>query len=278
MEDLNIFSALRNMLYSIVEFAPNLVGAIIVFLIGFLIAKFVRKFLLKLLQKIGIDKLSDYINNMELFGESSFEFKLSGIISSFIYYFMLLMAWVAAADVLGIPAISALLNDIIAYVPNLLVAFIYLLLGVFIADLARKFVGTTLKSLGIPSANLISGFIFYFLIINILLGALTQAKINTEFIAGNISIILGGVVLAFAIGYGLASKDIAGNIINAFYWKDKFNVGDEIEVDGVIGKVVEVERSNLILETPNGTAIVPMNKISKNTVMIKDRGQKADDE
>ncbi len=271
MDKLNIFELLNGMFRSLIDYAPNILGAIVVLLVGFLFSKFVAKLLRRVLNKIGVDKLSDYVNQMELFGENSFTISLTKIISSFIYYFLLLMVWVAAADVLGIPAISNLLNNIIQYVPNLLVAFVYLLLGIFIADLARKFVHTTLQSLGIPSAGLISGFIFYFLIINILLGALTQAKISTEFIAGNISIILGGVVLAFAIGYGLASKDIAGNIINAFYWKDKFKVGDEVEVDGIVGKVVEIERSNLVLNTADGTAIVPMNKISKNTVTIRSR-------
>lgn len=269
MPDLNIFDLLRGMLTSFAEFAPNIIGALIFILVGYIIARFVRKGLKKLFTRIGVDKLSNYINDMELFGESSFKLSLSAILTSVIYYMIMLMVWVAASDILGIEAISQLLNDVIAYVPNLLVAFIYLLIGVLVADLARKFVQTTFESLGIPSATLIAGFVFYFLIINILLGALTQAKINTEFIASNISIILGGVVLAFAIGYGFASRDIAGNIINAFYWKDKFEVGDEIEVEGVVGRVVEVERSNLILDTAEGTAIVPMNKISKNTVVIR---------
>ncbi len=269
MNDFNFFEVLRTMFNSIIDIFPNLLGAIVVVIIGWILAKFVAKILKRILNKLGVDRLSNYINDMELFGEGGVKISLTSILSKFVYYFLLLFTWVAAADVLGVDAITELLNNIIEYVPNLLVAFVYMILGIFLADLARKFVLTTLQSLGIPSAGLIAGFIFYFLIINILLGALTQAKINTEFIASNISIILGGVVLAFAIGYGLASKDIAGNIINAFYWKDKFNVGDEIEVDGVIGRVVEIERSNLILDTPNGTAVVPMNKISKNTVLIK---------
>lgn len=271
MQDLNIIELLQGMLASIMEYAPSILGAFFFVIIGYIIARFIRKGLRKLLAKLGVDRLSDYINNMELFGERSYQISLSKILTTVVYYVIMLMVWVAASDILGIEAISALLNDIIAYVPNLVIAFIYLLIGVFVADLARKFVQTTFESLGIPSARLISGFVFYFLIINILLGALTQAKINTEFIASNISIILGGVVLAFAIGYGFASRDIAGNIINAFYWKDKFQVGDEIEVEGVVGRVIEIERSTLVLQTDEGTAIVPMNKISKNTVVIRNK-------
>ena len=268
---MDIFELVGNMFRKIAEFAPSILSALIILIIGWILAKLVRKGLTKILNRIGVDKLSDYINSMELFGESSFKISLTSIIATFVYYAFLLIVWVAAADVLGVQAITDLLNDIIGYVPNLLVAFIYLLIGVFLADMARKFVLTTLQSLGIPSANIIAGFVFYFLIVNILLGALTQAKISTEFIASNISIILGGVVLAFAIGYGLASKDIASNLISSFYWKDKFQVGDEIEVDGIVGTVIAIENSHLLLQTNNGEALVPMNKVSKNSVVVRKR-------
>ena len=258
-----------------VMFAPRILGALFMLLIGFIIAKFVAKILRKVLTKV--DGLSDYINNMELFGENSIQFKLSKIVSTTVYYILLLMIWALAADILGVEAITELLQSIFAYIPNLLVAFLYLLIGIFIADIAREFLLTTLKSLGIPSASLISGFVFYFLIINILLSALTQAKINTDFIAGNISILLGGVVFAFAIGYGLASKDIAGNIISAFYWKDKFNVGDEIDVDGISGTIIAIEKSNLVVQTSNGEAFVPMSKVSKNAIIIRRKNTPQDD-
>ena len=61
-----------------------------------------------------------------------------------------------------------------------------------------------------PSASLISNFVFFFFI-NILIVALSQASINTSFIEQNISIIIAGGVLAFSIGYGLASKDIVSS-------------------------------------------------------------------
>lgn len=266
---MDIFELVSDMLRQMAEFAPNLLSAIIIVLVGWILAKFVRKSLKKILNKIGLDRLSDYINDMELFGESSFKISITAIICGFIYYAFLLIVWVAAADVLGVQAITDLLNDIIGYVPNLLVAFIYLLIGVFLADMARKFVLTTLQSLGIPSANIIAGFIFYFLIVNILLGALTQAKISTEFIASNISIILGGVVLAFAIGYGLASKDIASNLISSFYWKDKFDIGDDIEIDGIRGRIIAIEKSHLVIETADGESLVPMNKVSNHSITIR---------
>ena len=138
MEKLNIFELLQSMLTTIADYAPSILGALVVLLLGFLFAKFSTRLLRKLLNKLGADRISDYINNMQLFGENSFTISLSRILSSFFYYMILLMVWVAAADVLGIPAISKLLNDIIHYIPNLLIAFVYLLIRHFCSGSGQK--------------------------------------------------------------------------------------------------------------------------------------------
>ena len=269
MEDFNPIDLLQEFFTVLISFIPRFLGALVVLLIGWLIVRSISRLIRNLLKKIKVNRLSDYINNMSIFGDRKLNFSLRRIISTFIYYFLMLIVWVAAADILGIEAVTSLLQGVIDYLPNLVVAFIYLMVGIFLADLARKFILTTLNSLGIPSSRLIAGFIFYFLVVNILLGALTQARINTEFIAGNISIILGGIVLAFAIGYGLASKDVAGNLISSFYWKDKFTAGDHLNVEGVEGEIIKVEKSHLVLKkSDDTTVIVPMSKVSNSIISI----------
>ena len=100
------------------------------------------------------------------------------------------------------------------------------IIGLLIANGLKNIVYSTCKSIGIPSSNLISTFVFWFVFITALVSALSQAKIDTDFVKNNLSIILGGAVAAFAIGYGFASKDMieklkkveVGNYNN---WRDK---------------------------------------------------------
>lgn len=278
MDQLNFTDIYHNLITPIVQVFPQLLAALGVLIVGWIGVRLLVRLLRNLLNRLGVNRLSDYINQMELFGEGSVKLNLTKVVCAFVYYFLMLMVWVLSADVLGIDAITIMLNDIIAYIPNLFVAFIYLLIGILLADIVRKFFLTTLQSFGIPSARLIAGFVFYFLIINIMLGALTQAKINTEFIAANISIILGGIVLAFAIGYGLASKDIARNLISAFYWKQKFNIGDVIEVDGVRGEIMVIDNSHFILSQDDKQIMLPMYKLSRSTTTLISKAPLLSDE
>ena len=131
-------------------------------------------------------------------------------------------------------------------------------------------VHTGLTSLGVSSAGILSSVVFYFLFINIVISALSQAEINTEFLAQNISIIIGGVIAAFAIGYGLASKDVMSNMIASFYTGKQFQIGDKITIDGVTGVISNIDKSSLTIKTETGRVMFPLNKAVNQKVEFHD--------
>jgi hypothetical protein len=182
----------------------------------------------------------------------------------------MLFVAVAATSILGIPEISNLVADMMNFIPKLVVALIVLVIGILIADALRKMVLTGLKSLGVPSAGLISSVVFYFLFINIVISALSQAEINTEFLSQNISIVIGGIVAAFAIGYGLASKDVMANMIASFYSGNQFQVGDKITIEDVTGIIVSIDKASLSVKTDNGKVMFPLNKAVNQKVEFHD--------
>ena len=268
MDFFNSFELLKPMMNGLGELLPKLFIALLILLIGWLFAKLVRGLVKRLLSKINFSGISDKLNDLDVFGSSKINFNLSSVIGIFAYYLIMLLTWLTVADVLNIDAISELLRNLILYLPQVLTAVAIFIIGIFIADAIRKLLHTALESFGIPAAKLISGFVFYFILINIAISALSHADVNIKFLASNFSIIIGGVVLAFAIGYGLASKDIASNILSGFYWKNKFETGDTIIIDGVKGKVIEVDKSRILLSNKSGTTIIPLQKVMSETVTI----------
>lgn len=251
---------------------PRLFGAVIFVILGFIIARFTAKLVKTAIVKFGIDKLGEKLMDIELVSKSNIDFKISTILSKIIYYFMLLIFIVAATDIVGMPAISNLFNDILNWIPNLLVALVILVLGLLFAELIRKAVHTACDSLGIPSARLISMLAFYFLFINIAISALAQAQIDTSFISSNISILIGAAALAFAIGYGLAAKNVVANFLASYYTKDKFHVGDQIRIDGIEGVISDMDRSTITLVSDGKKILIPLNKLASEKVEILRQG------
>lgn len=260
--------ALTALLSNFIAFVPNLLFALLVLIVGYLVARMVAKVIRKGLEKAKVDVLGEKLNAIEMVEKSNLNIKLSQVFSKIIYYILLLFVWVAATDALKMEAISDLVKDIFNFVPNLLVAFVILILGLLFADAVRKIVNTTCESLGIPSAKLIASLVFYFIFINIVVTALSQAQINVDFLSQNISLIIGGAVLAFAIGYGLASKDILANYLASFYSKGLFKIGDAVKINEIEGEIIAIDRSNITVRSNDKNFVIPFHTAITNIIEI----------
>lgn len=265
----NSLNLVRELLTSMVATLPKILGCLIILIFGYIVAKIVATIVKTAVSRIGIDKFGEKLEEIEFIQKNNLKIKISAILSKVLYFFILLIFIVAATDVLGMPALSDLFKNMLNYIPNMVVAMVMLMIGVLVGDALRKGIETTGKSLGIPSSSILANAFFYFILINFLMAALGQLNIDTKFIEANLLIAVSGISLAFAIGYGLASKNILANLVSGFYTKDKFSVGDEITVDGARGQIIKIDRSSLTLLQPNNErTIVPMSKLTNDNIII----------
>ncbi|NJN34318.1 MAG: mechanosensitive ion channel [Saprospiraceae bacterium] len=166
------------------------------------------------------------------------------------------------------PAVSQLIMDLLDYIPRIIVAMIVLSVGLLIANILKKAVYTACKSVGIPSPNLIANFLFYFIFLTALISALSQAQVDTDFVKSNINIILGGGVAAFALGYGLASKEMMTNFLASFYSRRHFSVGDTVKIGDTIGKIVFEDNTCLKIQAGERLIVIPLSKLMTQEVEI----------
>jgi small-conductance mechanosensitive channel len=257
---------------------PRFVGALLVLLFGWLLAKFISKLIRRVLSSTGIDKLADKLNEIDFIERSNFKIVFSNVLAKVVYYILLLIFLIAATDLLGMPAVSALVTDIINYVPNLLTAGIVLIIGILFADFIKGIVQTACTSLGIPSAKMIAAFVFYFIFLAVVMSALGQAQINTDFIRNNLTVIIGGGVLAFALGYGFASRDMMANFIASFYSKRKVNLGDVIRIEEHEGEIIDIDNAAITLQAKDRMIIIPLSKLTSENLEILHRADPVHDE
>lgn len=269
MEEL--LKVLLDKLREMVAVIPNLITALAIFIVGWILARFIRRILRKILAKTGIDRLADRLNSIDLVANTNVRIVPSRLFSQVIYYTVLLVFAMAAVEALGMDAVSNLMTDIINYLPKALSAFIVLIIGLLIADAIKNIVQTTCESLAIPAGKLIANVVFYFLFLNVALITLKQADLQTSFMETNISILLAGIIGAFAIGYGLASRSLMANMVSSFYNKDKIHVGDEISIEGVRGTIIRVDGTTVTLGIEDGEVIIPLSKFSSETYRVHQR-------
>lgn len=263
-----IVNQLQSSFLMLFNILPNIIGALLVFFIGKFFAKLLMKLLQSLIEKLGIDQLAAKVNDIEFVRKTNVELKPSKLIPSIVYYFILLILFMIATDLIGISSITKLVSDLINYIPQALVAFVVLIIGVYFADVLKSVVNTTLKSLGIASATTLSNIVFYFVLINVLLISLKQAGIATDFLANNITSIIIGIVLAFSIGYGLASKDIISSYLASIYLKDKYRIGDIIGVDGIKGQIIQIDNTTFTLQSDEKRIVFPLSTFNNSKIEL----------
>lgn len=263
-----LVNTLESFITKFIEFVPNLVVAIIVIVAGIFIGKLLAKIVDKVLGQIGFNKLADKINQIEAIQKFDLDIKLSKVVGELLYYFVLLVFIIAAADALGVPAISNMVLLLVEFIPKVISAAIMALAGVLLADLLRKFVVDLCASFNIASGKLIGLAVFFFILIIVVVASLAQAGINTDLLEFTFSVLVGGIILAFSIGYGLASKEILLNIISSFYSRKKYKFGQIIEVDGVKGEVIDMDNTTISLKSGDQTINLPLRVLQTQKVII----------
>lgn len=257
-------------LWSSGVFAAKLLGALLFFIIGRWFAKLVAKGTKKIMSKLGVDSLAEKLRSIDMIGRSKMEIIPSEIFAKIIYYLILFIVIWIAADMVQIEALSVMIARLFEYLPTLFSALIVFVAGLFLADFLKKIIVTTTKSLNLQVGPIIGNFVFYFLLINVAMISLAQAGIETDAIKDNISIILAGIVGAFAIGYGFASRSLLSSMLSAYYNKKKVAKGDVISIDDVSGTVEELDNMSItVIGKDHTKTIIPMNKLLTETYKVQ---------
>jgi small-conductance mechanosensitive channel len=193
----------------------------------------------------------------------------SAIIGRFIYWIFVLLIIASAAETLNWTAVSYQIQRFLDYLPNLITAILVFIVGAYLASLVRDFIRSSMGSLGISTGRILGNAIYYVLFIMVILTAMEQAKIDTRILSTNLLIIIGAIMLAAAISYGYASRDVLSNILAGFFNKRTFQKGMVIEIDGVRGTVVEISNVAITLQiSDDERVVVPSHQLMSTKVKI----------
>ena len=248
---------------------PNLLGGIIVLLIVLLLARLISGGIERLLRTISFDKFAERVHITRFLQQANITVSPSFIIGRFIYWVFILLIISSAAETLNWIPVSYQIQRFLEYLPHFVTAVIILIVGWYFATVIRDFLRRSMGSLGISAGRVLSTAIYYLLFIMIALTALEQARVDTRILSTNLLIIISSVMLAAAISYGFASRDVLSNILAGFFNKRTFQKGMTIEVDDVRGIIMEVTNISVTLQiNENERVVIPSQILLNNKVKI----------
>lgn len=265
--------SLSGMGSEIAQSFPKIIGAIAILLLGWLVIKITLFILGKLLRLAKIDSLNDKVNGMDITGKGDFKVDIVKIILGFVRWLLILVFLIVAADILNWKIISVEIGNLLRYLPRFFSALILLMIGFYIGNLVKQTVKRVFDSFEFGGSKIVSGLLFYIIVIFMSITALNQAGVDTTIITNNITLILGAFLLAFALGVGLGSRDVIADILRSFYTRKTYAVGDKIVIGEDEGTIEAIENNSLTLITKAGKFVIPIKDVVSQKVEIKSQNR-----
>jgi hypothetical protein len=202
-----IVDPVTQMLTRILAYLPVLLGALVILIVGWVVAKAIRRLVDWLLKLIRFDILADKAGITEILKKGDLEISAREVISSIVYWLIIIMVLVMAVDALGLPKSSDILSSLFAYVPKVIAALLVLIVAMFLANFVSGIVRTAAGNANLPKPEIFAGISRWAIIIFALTISLEQLGIAPLLVTATFNIILGGICLALALAFGLGSKD-----------------------------------------------------------------------
>src|ERR1700682_5288218 len=209
-----IVNSLSNALTLIVNFIPRLIGFLIILLVGWIFATLVSKALTLVLRKVGFDRMSERIGLTRFEGRMGVHMDSAGILGKIVFWFILLIFLVPGADALGVPAVSNILNQLVAYIPNVFVAILVLFLGALAATVVADLVRGATASASMGNPNLFATIARFAIIGFASLIALGQLQLAPALLNELFGALVAAAAIAFGLAFGLGGQDTARKWLN----------------------------------------------------------------
>ena len=203
-------------------YVPSLVAAFIFILFGLFIARVVSSVLEKFLRRIKLDDYTSSVGINELLIRFGFGKSFSRMVSFIVYWALLLVFFVTAADILSLTAISEILRRfVIEFLPKMTAAIFIGFGGLMLARFLGDVVMNSAVANNLKGGRSLSRIVNFVIIVFTVIAAIEQLGIKMKMIIGGLNILLASLGLAFAIAVGLGAKDIAHDILKGLLTETK---------------------------------------------------------
>jgi small-conductance mechanosensitive channel len=193
---------------------------------------------------------------------SGVERMASQVVSRIVFWIVFLFFAALAGDVLGLAAASNWLGVLIGYLPSVLAAFLIVVAGLVLSNLARDALAAGFESAGM-SGRIPGRIGRYTILLLAAVVALDQMGIDSTLLILAVGIVLAAILGSAALAVGLGARTEAANVIALYYLSRSYSVGQTVRIGETEGRIAELRANGVVLETADGQVLVPAKEFSE---------------
>ena len=209
-----ITDSLMDLYARFINFLPAFLFAVIVLVVGWVVIMFVVKIIKQVLHSARLDEVGDKLGLDEVSARTGMKLSVSGTIAWLVKWFLLLALFLGVADILSLDQISAFLNDVLLYIPNVIAGAAILLVGSMVARFLSGLVRHSVQAAGLHSADLLAAVIQWSVMIFTVLATLDQLKVAQAFVQTLFTGVIAMMAIAGGLAFGLGGREHATKVLN----------------------------------------------------------------
>jgi small-conductance mechanosensitive channel len=213
----DIGDSFQNATDSFFAFLPNLLGFLIILLVGFIVAKIVAAVVRKVLEKVGLDRrlhesdASKYVDRVMPGARPS-----NGIARA-VFWLIFVFFIFSAIGALQVPALTGFMEAVLAYLPNVIVAILIFVVAALIAGAVGAGVGKVLGDT--PTGKVVATVVPAIVMVIAMFMILEQLQIAPEIVRIAFAATMGALALGLALAFGLGGRSVAERMLEDGYRK-----------------------------------------------------------
>ena len=196
---------------------PKLIGFLVILIIGWLIASAIARAVAVILRAVRFNDLAQRAGLTGFVRSMGIHTDAAGFLANLAKWFVRLIVLVTAFDALGLPAVSQVLQQLLLWLPNLVVALVVLVIGGLAASALASLVrGATAESgLGTPDllATVARVAVWAFAIVI----AVNQIGVAATLVNTLFMVVVGALALALGLAFGLGGRETAAQLVRGWY-------------------------------------------------------------
>ncbi|MEX2279643.1 MAG: hypothetical protein WEA76_06100 [Acidimicrobiia bacterium] len=185
---------------NVVDVFPQIVLFLVILIVGWVVARVLARLLDAVLDKVGFDRWVERGGIKRALARS--EYDASDLLAKVFFYGLMLVVLQLAFGVFGENSISDLLDSLIAYLPNVFVALLIIVIAAYVAAAARDIARASLG--GLDYGRMLANIAYWALLLVGIFAALDQLAIAPTIVNGLFYFLLAvvGGSMIIAVGGG----------------------------------------------------------------------------
>ena len=206
--------ALQNVWVSFASFVPRLLFAIILFIIGWVVAVVIGRAIAQVISALKVDRALESAGVDDVMDRAGLSLNTGAFIGGIVKWFIIVVFLVASLNLLGLTDVTMFLsNNVLAYLPHVLVAALVLVIATVIADFIGKVVTASARAGSIRSANFLGTLSRYAICIFAFIIALSELGIAAAYMQIIFTGIVAMLAIAGGLAFGLGGKEAAARTV-----------------------------------------------------------------